>query len=71
MCVGAFLLGGTASSASQLKASLCRNGLGWGLGCKHNCTGHEAAAASVMEQVYCSHGYTGSQRRAKSSCNMI
>ena len=33
MCVGAFFPGEAASSDPWLKASLCRNGLGWGLGC--------------------------------------
>jgi len=31
-----FLSGEGASSASWSMASLCKNGLGWGLGCRHN-----------------------------------
>ena len=38
MNVGAFFPGEAASSDPWLKASLCRNGLGWGLGCKHQYT---------------------------------
>ena len=31
-----FFSGEGASSASWSRASLCKNGLGWGLGCRHN-----------------------------------
>ena len=58
--MGAFLPGEAASTASWLKASLCRNGLGWGLGCRHELTGQEAAA-NIGEGEYGSNGYADRQ----------